>query len=507
MKEECLSPDKEQSSSTGSTVPPSRSPRADAVCTFGRSAVGDVGLAGDLVVLSTGEIFRAGSCRRVVTVTPPRAAAQAVASPDGRALPSSHATVHRSLLFHPVAWFSGSDTQPSSQASDSTATGRARSRRRATRRWRECGMWRTGDSYENSAVTTVTWSTWPSIRGSDSRHRIERRTGPRGMPRRVLSRRSCPATATSSSRSTSPPTPRSLRRAAVTERRGRGRRAGASSGSWQATLTRSERCSRETADCRDRRRRRHDSILGCRHRTGPVEARVRSPSPPKLETSSRDGRRSARADGSIVRLTGDGTAELVGHSDRVTSVAFSPDGNRLVSASRDNDAILWDARNGKLLRVPCPLRLGLRRAFQPGRSVDRHCRADQRRSMERVERNIHPIPSRRAEAASRWIPGRFADGRRGVEGRHGDPLSVRGLRNDPRAARSRSCTAAPDTERADVGGARALSQMIRRMPRMRQPWPGMGARLNARRDRSYAAMKSSTDVRAIASPSTSSARS
>ena len=35
----------------------------------------------------------------------------------------------------------------------------------------------------------------------------------------------------------------------------------------------------------------------------------------------------------------------------VTSVAFSPDGRRLLSASRDRDAILWDVASGKVLRV------------------------------------------------------------------------------------------------------------------------------------------------------------
>jgi WD40 repeat protein len=40
---------------------------------------------------------------------------------------------------------------------------------------------------------------------------------------------------------------------------------------------------------------------------------------------------------------------LEGHTDRVTSAAFSPDGTRVVTASWDNTARLWDAAAGKAL--------------------------------------------------------------------------------------------------------------------------------------------------------------
>jgi WD40 repeat protein len=37
---------------------------------------------------------------------------------------------------------------------------------------------------------------------------------------------------------------------------------------------------------------------------------------------------------------------LVGHTGRVSSVAFSPDGKRIVTASHDHTARVWDAETG-----------------------------------------------------------------------------------------------------------------------------------------------------------------
>ena len=44
-------------------------------------------------------------------------------------------------------------------------------------------------------------------------------------------------------------------------------------------------------------------------------------------------------------------ASLQGHEDAVLSASFSPDGGRIVTASADNTARLWDARSGSLIAV------------------------------------------------------------------------------------------------------------------------------------------------------------
>jgi WD40 repeat protein len=66
---------------------------------------------------------------------------------------------------------------------------------------------------------------------------------------------------------------------------------------------------------------------------------------------SPDGKHLAGAVGNEVKVwdtqTGRETLTLAGHKDRVGSVAFSPDGQRLVSAAADRTAKVWDAQTGQ----------------------------------------------------------------------------------------------------------------------------------------------------------------
>ena len=62
----------------------------------------------------------------------------------------------------------------------------------------------------------------------------------------------------------------------------------------------------------------------------------------KQITQPSRGRRSQ--DNSIIRT-------FTGHTDRVNSIAFSPDGSQIISASRDNSIKLWDAATGREIKT------------------------------------------------------------------------------------------------------------------------------------------------------------
>ena len=47
----------------------------------------------------------------------------------------------------------------------------------------------------------------------------------------------------------------------------------------------------------------------------------------------------------------DGELLIVGHSNSITKLAFSTDGNTLVSASYDKTIIVWDVPSGKMRQV------------------------------------------------------------------------------------------------------------------------------------------------------------
>ena len=96
---------------------------------------------------------------------------------------------------------------------------------------------------------------------------------------------------------------------------------------------------------------------------------------------SPDGKRLASAGGVLIDkpgelkvwdvATGGETVAFKGHSGGVVSVAFSPSGERVASASADGTIKMWDAATGQESRTLGACRLGRQRGVQPGREAAR----------------------------------------------------------------------------------------------------------------------------------------
>jgi hypothetical protein len=113
---------------------------------------------------------------------------------------------------------------------------------------------------------------------------------------------------------------------------------------------------------------------------------------------SPDGRRLASAsnDGTVKIWdpdTGQQTATILGHGDRVTAVVWSPDGQRLASAGWDRTVRIWDASPGYLrARSPSLLPdLDRRLAIEPRSAPDLQLRAE-----------VHARLGQWDQAASDW---------------------------------------------------------------------------------------------------------
>ncbi|HEX7222120.1 MAG TPA: WD40 repeat domain-containing protein, partial [Candidatus Limnocylindrales bacterium] len=80
-----------------------------------------------------------------------------------------------------------------------------------------------------------------------------------------------------------------------------------------------------------------------------VPTSARGPSAP-VRRATGIGGAEAEVTGSAVRLRrAGGETVLRGHADLVNAVAFSPDGQLLVTAGRDHDVIVWDVSSGQIV--------------------------------------------------------------------------------------------------------------------------------------------------------------
>ncbi len=95
------------------------------------------------------------------------------------------------------------------------------------------------------------------------------------------------------------------------------------------------------------------------------------------------------------------------HTGSVRSAAFSPDGERIVTASYDNTAKVWDAATGdELLTLSGHSAVRQRRRLQPRWSTHRHrqCRPDRQSGTPPPEKNSSPLQRHGAVWSAAFSP-------------------------------------------------------------------------------------------------------
>ena len=194
-------------------------------------------------------------------------------------------------------------------------------------------------------------------------------------------------------------------------------------------------------------RRAHRRTQGARElgRTPPRSARTaRGSSPPHADKTARVWN---AADGTLI-------AELKGHTDWVHSAAFSPDGDRVVTASEDRTARIWrfDAVPGDASTLPLWVEVLTGTEMKGG--------VVQPLSVDRLESTKRPTSTPNASKAP--------------PARTGSRRPRRTIKQSARPAKSRSLPRCPriDNAHALVIGIADYAN-IRKLPRSRTPrtWP------------------------------------